>query len=223
MLEVKMMKINYDLVMEKQLEEIEKNKIKPKLLLHSCCAPCSSAILEFLQEYFEITVYFFNPNITFQEEYMKRLEEQKEYHKKRGYQINVIEGRYNSEIDFFQSIKGLENEKEGGKRCHQCYRIRLEETAKKAKEDGYEYFTTVLSISPMKNAQWINEIGEEFEKEYRVKFLNGDFKKKSRYLRSIEISKEYELYRQDYCGCIFSKLEREKNEKEKRENNGGER
>lgn len=97
-----MMKINYDLVMEKQLEEIEKNKIKPKLLLHSCCAPCSSAILEFLQEYFEITVYFFNPNITFQEEYMKRLEEQKEYHKKRGYQINVIEGRYNSEIDFFK-------------------------------------------------------------------------------------------------------------------------
>lgn len=218
-----MMKINYDLVMEKQLEEIEKNKIKPKLLLHSCCAPCSSAILEFLQEYFEITVYFFNPNITFQEEYLKRLEEQKEYHKKRGYQINVIEGRYNPEIDFFQNIKGLENEKEGGRRCHQCYRIRLEETVKKAKEDGYEYFTTVLSISPMKNAQWINEIGEELEKKYEVKFLNGDFKKKSRYLRSIEVSKEYELYRQDYCGCIFSKLEREKIEKEKREKNGGER
>lgn len=217
------MKINYDLVMEKQLKEIEKNKIKPKLLLHSCCAPCSSAILEFLQEYFEITIYFFNPNITFQEEYLKRLEEQKEYHKKRGYQINVIEGRYNPDIDFFQNIKGLENEKEGGKRCHQCYRIRLEETVKKAKEDGYEYFTTVLSISPMKNAQWINEIGEELEKKYEVKFLNGDFKKKGRYLRSIEVSKEYELYRQDYCGCIFSKLEREKIEKEKREKNGGER
>lgn len=217
------MKINYDLVMEKQLKEIEKKEIKPRLLLHSCCAPCSSAILEFLQEYFEITIYFFNPNITFQEEYLKRFEEQKEYHKKRGYQINVIEGRYNPDIDFFQSIKGLENEKEGGKRCHQCYRIRLEETAKKAKEDGYKYFTTVLSISPMKNAQWINEIGEELEKKYGVKFLNGDFKKKSRYLRSIEISKEYELYRQDYCGCIFSKLEREKIEKEKREKNGGER
>lgn len=217
------MKINYDLVMEKQLKEIEKNKIKPRLLLHSCCAPCSSAILEFLQDYFEITIYFFNPNITFQEEYLKRLEEQKEYHKKRGYQINVIEGRYNPKIDFFQNIKGLENEKEGGKRCHQCYRIRLEETVKKAKEDGYEYFTTVLSISPMKNAQWINEIGEKLEKKYEVKFLNGDFKKKSRYLRSIEVSKEYELYRQDYCGCIFSKLEREKIEKEKREKNGGER
>ncbi|WP_373076565.1 epoxyqueuosine reductase QueH [Fusobacterium varium] len=217
------MKINYDLVMEKQLKEIEKNKIKPRLLLHSCCAPCSSAILEFLQEYFEITIHFFNPNITFQEEYLKRLEEQKEYHKKRGYQINVIEGRYNPEIDFFQNIKGLENEKEGGRRCHQCYRIRLEETVKKAKEDGYEYFTTVLSISPMKNAQWINEIGKELEKKYEVKFLNGDFKKKSRYLRSIEVSKEYELYRQDYCGCIFSKLEREKIEKEKREKNGGER
>lgn len=217
------MKINYDLAMENQLKEIKKSERKPKLLLHSCCAPCSSAILEFLQEYFEITIYFFNPNITFEEEYIKRLEEQREYHKKRGYKINVIEGRYNPEVDFFQKIKGLENEREGGKRCYQCYNLRLEETAKKAKEMEYEYFTTVLSISPMKNAQWINEIGEELGKKYGIKFLSGDFKKKSRYLRSIEISKEYELYRQDYCGCIFSKLEREKIEKEKREKNGGER
>lgn len=191
------MKINYDLAMENQLQEIKKSENKPRLLLHSCCAPCSSAILEFLQEYFEITVYFFNPNITFEEEYLKRLEEQKEYHKKRGYKINVVEGEYNPEIDFFQKVKGLENEREGGKRCHQCYNLRLEETAKKAQELGYDYFTTVLSISPMKNAQWINEIGEELGKKYGIKFLNGDFKKKSRYLRSIEISKEYELYRQD--------------------------
>lgn len=212
------MKINYDLAMENQLQEIKKSENKPRLLLHSCCAPCSSAILEFLQEYFEITVYFFNPNITFEEEYLKRLEEQKEYHKKRGYRINVVEGEYNPEIDFFQKVKGLENEREGGKRCHQCYNLRLEETAKKAQELGYDYFTTVLSISPMKNAQWINEIGEELGKKYDIKFLNGDFKKKSRYLRSIEISKEYELYRQDYCGCIFSKVEREKIEKD-----GGER
>lgn len=217
------MKINYDLAMENQLQEIKKSENKPRLLLHSCCAPCSSAILEFLQEYFEITVYFFNPNITFEEEYMKRLEEQKEYHKKRGYKINVVEGEYNPEIDFFQKVKGLENEREGGKRCYQCYNLRLEETAKKAQELGYDYFTTVLSISPMKNAQWINEIGEELGKKYGIKFLNGDFKKKSRYLRSIEISKEYELYRQDYCGCIFSKVEREKIEKEKKEKDGGER
>ena len=217
------MKINYDLAMENQLQEIKKSENKPRLLLHSCCAPCSSAILEFLQEYFEITVYFFNPNITFEEEYLKRLEEQKEYHKKRGYKINVVEGEYNPEIDFFQKVKGLENEREGGKRCHQCYNLRLEETAKKAQELGYDYFTTVLSISPMKKAQWINEIGEELGKRYGIKFLNGDFKKKSRYLRSIEISKEYELYRQDYCGCIFSKVEREKIEKEKKEKDGGER
>lgn len=217
------MKINYDLAMENQLQEIKKSENKPRLLLHSCCAPCSSTILEFLQEYFEITVYFFNPNITFEEEYLKRLEEQKEYHKKRGYKINVVEGEYNPEIDFFQKVKGLENEREGGKRCHQCYNLRLEETAKKAQELGYDYFTTVLSISPMKNAQWINEIGEELGKKYGIKFLNGDFKKKSRYLRSIEISKEYELYRQDYCGCIFSKVEREKIEKEKKEKDGGER
>ena len=217
------MKINYDLAMENQLQEIKKSENKPRLLLHSCCAPCSSAISEFLQEYFEITVYFFNPNITFEEEYLKRLEEQKEYHKKRGYKINVVEGEYNPEIDFFQKVKGLENEREGGKRCHQCYNLRLEETAKKAQELGYDYFTTVLSISPMKNAQWINEIGEELGKKYGIKFLNGDFKKKSRYLRSIEISKEYELYRQDYCGCIFSKVEREKIEKEKKEKDGGER
>ncbi|WP_443863593.1 epoxyqueuosine reductase QueH [Fusobacterium ulcerans] len=217
------MKINYDLAMENQLQEIKKSENKPRLLLHSCCAPCSSAILEFLQEYFEITVYFFNPNINFEEEYLKRLEEQKEYHKKRGYKINVVEGEYNPEIDFFQKVKGLENEREGGKRCHQCYNLRLEETAKKAQELGYDYFTTVLSISPMKNAQWINEIGEELGKKYGIKFLNGDFKKKSRYLRSIEISKEYELYRQDYCGCIFSKVEREKIEKEKKEKDGGER
>lgn len=217
------MKINYDLALENQLQEIKKSENKPRLLLHSCCAPCSSAILEFLHEYFEITVYFFNPNITFEEEYLKRLEEQKEYHKKRGYKINVVEGEYNPEIDFFQKVKGLENEREGGKRCHQCYNLRLEETAKKTQELGYDYFTTVLSISPMKNAQWINEIGEELGKKYGIKFLNGDFKKKSRYLRSIEISKEYELYRQDYCGCIFSKVEREKIEKEKKEKDGGER
>lgn len=209
------MKINYEILMEQQLKEIEKTGIKPKLLLHSCCAPCSSAILEFLQNYFDITVYFYNPNITFEEEYYKRLNEQREYHEKRGYSIKVIEGNYNPKEDFFKQVKGLEDRKEGGERCFKCYTLRMETTAQKAKELGFDYFSTVLSISPLKNAQWINEIGEKLSEKYGIKFLNGDFKKKNRYLRSTEISREYELYRQDYCGCVFSKMEREVKEKEK--------
>ena len=209
------MKINYEILMEQQLKEIEKTGIKPKLLLHSCCAPCSSAILEFLQNYFDITVYFYNPNITFEEEYYKRLNEQREYHEKRGYSIKVIEGNYNPKEDFFKQVKGLEDKKEGGERCFKCYTLRMEATAQKAKELGFDYFSTVLSISPLKNAQWINEIGEKLSEKYGIKFLNGDFKKKNRYLRSTEISREYELYRQDYCGCVFSKMEREAKEKEK--------
>ena len=209
------MKINYEILMEQQLKEIEKTGIKPKLLLHSCCAPCSSAILEFLQNYFDITVYFYNPNITFEEEYYKRLNEQREYHEKRGYSIKVIEGKYDPREDFFKQVKGLEDRKEGGERCFKCYTLRMEATAQKAKELGFDYFSTVLSISPLKNAQWINEIGEELSEKYGIKFLNGDFKKKNRYLRSTEISREYELYRQDYCGCVFSKMEREAKEKEK--------
>lgn len=209
------MKINYGILMENQLKEIEKTGTKPKLLLHSCCAPCSSAILEFLQNYFDITVYFYNPNITFEEEYYKRLNEQREYHEKRGYSIKVIEGKYDPREDFFKQVKGLEDRKEGGERCFKCYTLRMEATAQKAKELGFDYFSTVLSISPLKNAQWINEIGEELSEKYGIKFLNGDFKKKNRYLRSTEISREYELYRQDYCGCVFSKMEREAKEKEK--------
>lgn len=209
------MKINYEILMENQLKEIEKTGIKPKLLLHSCCAPCSSAILEFLQNYFDTTVYFYNPNITFEEEYYKRLNEQREYHEKRGYSIRVIEGKYDPKEDFFKQVKGLEDRKEGGERCFKCYTLRMEATAQKAKELGFDYFSTVLSISPLKNAQWINEIGEELSKKYDIKFLNGDFKKKNRYLRSTEISREYELYRQDYCGCVFSKMEREAKKKEK--------
>ena len=209
------MKINYEILMEPQLKEIEKTGIKPKLLLHSCCAPCSSAILEFLQNYFDITVYFYNPNITFEEEYYKRLNEQREYHEKRGYSIRVIEGNYDPKEDFFKQVKGLEDRREGGERCFKCYTLRMEATAQKAKELGFDYFSTVLSISPLKNAQWINEIGEKLSEKYGIKFLNGDFKKKNRYLRSTEISREYELYRQDYCGCVFSKMEREVKEKEK--------
>lgn len=203
------MKQNYDLIMEKEIQNIIKEGKKPSLLLHSCCAPCSCAVIEYLLKYFNITIFFYNPNITFEDEYRKRLNEQREYLKMRGYNIEVIEGRYFPKEEFFDKVKGLEKAKEGGERCFQCYGLRLEETAIKAKELGFDYFTSALSISPMKNSQWINEIGNSLGEKYQIKFLNGDFKKKSRYLQSINISKEYHLYRQDYCGCVFSKMERE--------------
>ena len=214
-----MIKINYDLEMQKIIDNLqnEENK-KPKLLLHSCCAPCSSIVIELLKEYFDITIFYYNPNITEKEEYYKRYEEMLEYIEKRHYHIKVAEGRYNPKEDFFQKVKGLEDRKEGGERCYKCYYLRMEETAKKAVAEEYDYFTTALSISPMKNSTWINEIGDILSKEYGIKYLYGDFKKKGRYQESIKISKEYNLYRQDYCGCIFSKIEREeyirsKNEK----------
>jgi predicted adenine nucleotide alpha hydrolase (AANH) superfamily ATPase len=205
-----MMKINYQKILEEVLEDIKHSGKTPKLLLHSCCAPCSSYVLEYLSNYFEITVNFYNPNITFNEEYSKRLEEQKAFNKdmKVKNEIKLIEGRYDVG-DFFRYVEGLEDCKEGGERCFKCYRLRLEDTAKKAKEMGFEYFSTVLSISPLKNAQKINEIGKELEEKYGVKFLTGDFKKKNGYKRSVELSKDHDLYRQDYCGCVFSKVERE--------------
>lgn len=210
-----MNKINYDLEMQKILENLKKNETgkKPKLFLHSCCAPCCSTVIELLKEYFDITIFYYNPNITENEEYHKRYEEMLEYIEKREYSILVEEGKYNPKEDFFEKIRGLEDRKEGGERCYKCYRLRMEETAKKAKEEGFDYFTTALSISPMKNSAWINEIGENLEKEYGIKYLYGDFKKKGRYQESIKISKNFNLYRQDYCGCIFSKIEREENKK----------
>ena len=214
-----MIKINYDLEMQKILEKLKDEERKPKLLLHSCCAPCSSTVIELLKEYFDITIYYYNPNITENEEYHKRYDEMTEYVKKREYDISVLEGRYNPKEDFFEKVKGLENVREGGERCYKCYRLRMEETSKKAREEGYDYFTTALSISPMKNSAWINEIGENLSKEYGIKYLYGDFKKKGRYVESIKISKDYNLYRQDYCGCIFSKMERKAVEKKKQEAN----
>lgn len=207
------MKQNYDLLMEKQLLEIKKEQNKPRLLLHSCCAPCSAAVIEYLLNFFDITIFFYNPNITVHEEYLKRLNEQRDYHAKRGYNIQVIEGRYEPLSDFFDVVKGLEKAKEGGERCFKCYNLRMFETALRAKELNFDYFSTALSISPIKNAQWINEIGIKISEELGVKFLFGDFKKKGRYLRGVQISKEYELYRQDYCGCVFSKIERTNNRK----------
>lgn len=210
-----MIKINYDLKMQNILDELKKENKKPKLLLHSCCAPCCSTVIELLKEYFDITIFYYNPNITENEEYHKRFEEMVDYIGKREYSIPVEEGRYNPKEDFFEKIKGLEDKKEGGERCYKCYHLRMRETAEKAKAEGYDYFTTALSISPMKNSAWINEIGENLEKEYGIKYLYGDFKKKGRYVESIKISKDYDLYRQDYCGCIFSKLERKAKEQVK--------
>ncbi len=193
---------NYDKI---QNEIINEQKGDAKLLIHSCCAPCSSYCLEKLSPHFKIDVFYYNPNITNNEEYDKRLIEQITFTKKvYGENISVIAGEYNPS-DFITAVKGMEELKEGDKRCKICYLLRLEETAKKAKELGYDYFTTTLSVSPYKNANWLNEIGEELEKKYGVKYLYADFKKGGGYLRSIELSKEYELYRQDYCGCEFSK------------------
>lgn len=206
---------NYSKELEKIMENPE-NKGK-QLFLHSCCAPCSSYVLEYLRNFFRITVFYFNPNITGDEEYQKRVAEQKrliaEMNRQSGYPIEVIEGEYKKEL-FFDSVRGLEDCKEGGERCFVCYELRLRETALRAKEKGADYFTTTLSISPLKNAEKINEIGEHLSAEYGVTHLPSDFKKKNGYKRSIELSKEYDLYRQDYCGCIFSKVERDKTKQE---------
>ncbi len=195
--------MNYDNLME---EELKKIPMGSNLLLHACCAPCSSAVLERLGNYFHITIFFYNPNITEEVEYNKRLDEIKKFIKKFKikYPINIIEGNYEPK-KFFDIAKDLENEKERGKRCYKCYNLRLEETAKIASNLNFDYFTTTLSLSPHKNSTWINEIGENLDKLYQANYLYSDFKKKNGYKRSIELSKEYNLYRQDYCGCIYSK------------------
>lgn len=209
----------------KELDEIlckPENKGK-KLFLHSCCAPCSSYVLEYLRPFFQITVFYYNPNITEEPEYRHRVEEQKrligEFNKgleiieaseggvepgsKEAYPIQIIEGDYSREL-FFERVRGLEDCPEGGARCFVCYELRLWETALRAKEQEADYFTTTLTISPLKNAAKINEIGERIAGETGVAFLPSDFKKKNGYKRSVELSKEYDLYRQDYCGCIYS-------------------
>jgi len=198
-----MLKINYQLVLEK---EIENNKDRiPKLLLHSCCAPCSSYVLEYLSEFFEIAVFYYNPNIYPPEEYFKREEEQKRFIEKIPAKnpIHFIAGEFEEE-KFYETVKGMENEPEGGQRCFACYALRLEKTAQEAQKGGFDYFTTTLSISPHKNAQELNRIGDEIAAEYGVKYLFSDFKKKGGYKRSCELSAEYGMYRQDYCGCIYS-------------------
>lgn len=198
------MKINYDKELEKILDSIHD---KPSLLLHSCCGPCSSYVLNYLKDYFKITVLYYNPNIDTCEEFNKRLEEQKRLIKEMSLDINVI-SEYNHS-DFEKIVKGLEDVPEGGSRCFKCYRLRLLKTVQKARKENFDFFGTTLSVSPHKNADKLNEIGLELEREYGVKYLVSDFKKKNGYIKSIEFSRKYHLYRQDYCGCIYSKRQRE--------------
>lgn len=201
-----MVKVNYQKQLDKIIDEIQNNSKTPTLLLHSCCAPCSSYVLEYLSQYFKITVFYYNPNISPKEEYIKRVEEQKRLISQLPVKnpVDFIEGDYEPQ-DFYDIAKGLEQVPEGGERCFNCYKLRLEKTAKLAYDLNMDYFTTTLSISPYKNALKLNEIAEELSEIYSVKNLPSDFKKKEGYKRSIQLSKEYDLYRQDYCGCIFSK------------------
>ncbi len=206
---------NFQKELEKIIEENQRDGKLPSLLLHSCCAPCSSYTLEYLSKFFNITVFYYNPNIYPANEYRHRVDEQKRLIAElpQENKINFIEGRFDTK-EFYSAVKGLEHIKEGGERCFACYRLRLEETAKIAKENGFDFFTTTLSISPLKISAKINEIGEELSAIYNVAHLPSDFKKKNGYKRSIELSKEYDLYRQDYCGCVFSLEERRKQQAE---------
>ncbi|MBP6062705.1 MAG: epoxyqueuosine reductase QueH [Fusobacteriaceae bacterium] len=201
------MKVDYEKKMQEILCLAKNDTSKKSLLLHSCCAPCSAAVLEFLKEYFDVTIFFYNPNITDGSEYIKREMEQEQYLTKNCLNIKFIKGNYDVQNDFYSVVAGYEKSPEGGERCSLCYEKRMLETAEFAKKENYDYFATVLSISPLKNSKKLNEIGEELEKKIGIKYLYADFKKKGRYQRGIEISKDNNLYRQDYCGCIFSKEE----------------
>lgn len=213
-----MNKINFNDMLNKKIAELQKNKVVPTLLLHSCCAPCSSFVLKKLSPFFNITVFYYNPNISPKEEYEKRKNEEINFIKKLNetkefnntFQIKFLDCDYDNS-EFFNKVKGLENEPEGGKRCKVCYKLRLEEVARKAKLNNFEFFSTTLSVSPYKNSQLLNEIGKDLSEKYNIEYLFSDFKKENGYKTSIELSKENNLYRQDYCGCVFSL--KEKNEK----------
>ena len=197
---------NYQKILDKTIEQHVSRNETPSLLLHACCAPCSSYVLEYLSQYFSITVFYYNPNITEEPEYRKRVTEEQRLISElpAKNKISFIEGRYDPER-FFEMAKGKEDIPEGGARCFDCYRLRIAETADVAKEKGFDYFTTTLSISPLKNAQKLNEIGGEEAKRVGVPYLFSDFKKREGYKRSIQLSAQYNLYRQNYCGCIYSK------------------
>jgi len=196
-------KINYHKEMEKELKKIKIAGIRPKLLLHTCCGPCSPYVFGVLGEVFDLTVYFFNPNIHPEKEYNKRLHEQIRLVKEMGLSYDVVTDEYHAK-PFYKTIEGLEQLGEGSKRCTSCFGLRLEQTAKKAKEAGYDYFSTSLTVSPRKPSQLLNELGIALEDKIGVKFLRSDFKKNNGYAKSVELTKKYKLYRQCYCGCIFS-------------------
>ncbi len=199
-----MPKPNYQLELDKTLKKITAENIRPKLLLHACCAPCSSYVLEYLTNYFDITVFFYNPNISPESEYLHRVNEIKRLISEMCPSVKFIEGRYEPK-KFYEMAKGLENEPERGARCVKCYRMRIEESAVIAKQNNFDYFTTTLSISPQKDSHVLNSIGKEISEIYNVPYLYSDFKKKGGYKRSIELSAEFHLYRQNFCGCIYSK------------------
>lgn len=204
-MEKAMNKRNYQRELDQLIERLPGNFV-PSLLLHSCCAPCSSYCLEYLTEYFSVTVLYYNPNISPASEYEKRVDELKRLINElpAKHPVSFLEGRYIPD-EFYSAVKGLENEPEGGKRCHVCYELRLREAAAAAAANSFDYFTTTLSISPLKDAEKLNEIGGKLSAEYKVNYLYSDFKKKNGYKRSIELSQKYGLYRQNFCGCAFSK------------------
>ena len=220
-----MNKRNYAKELDKIIEENQRSEKRPKLLLHACCAPCSSYCLEYLREFFDVTVFFYNPNITADAEYKKRVEEEKRLiaelnlqveeqffpemnSTKRAGKIGIIEGEYDPKV-FYDAVRGYEDCREGGDRCRKCFELRLNETARIAAEEGFDLMTTTLTISPLKNADVLNEVGEQAAGAEGITFLPSDFKKKEGYKRSIELSRKFGLYRQDFCGCSFSKAERE--------------
>lgn len=200
-------RINYQQEMEKVLQQLDTAALRPRLLLHACCAPCSSATLERLARHFDLTILYYNPNIYPPEEYHRREAELERFVEQAGYHYPVVELPYNPQ-EFYDAVKGLEQEPEKGERCTVCYRLRLEQTARYAAEHGFDWFCTTLSISPMKDPVRINTLGTELGARYGVWFLPSEFRKKDGYKRSLALSAEYGLYRQDYCGCVFSKQER---------------
>lgn len=204
-------KVNFQKIMDSLIEKNQALDIVPKLFLHSCCAPCSSYVIEYLSDFFKITVFYYNPNLYPDSEYERRVSEQKrfisEYNTKHPVEFCTTDFLPS---EFYKAVNGLEQEKEGGRRCEKCFELRLSKTAELAKKGNYDYFATTLTISPLKNAYTINKIGLDLSKKYGVAYLVSDFKKKNGFKRSTELSKEYNLYRQNYCGCVFSKKQREK-------------
>ena len=209
---------NYTKELERLIQKLQQEGKVPRLLLHACCAPCSSAVLEYLSQYFAITLLYYNPNIAPLEEYQKREAELRRLvsQMKFTHPVELLPCQYDGQA-FVQAARGLEGEPEGGKRCEACFRLRLRYAAQEAARLRFDYYTTTLSISPMKNAPLLNQLGEEIGREFGVAHLPSDFKKKDGYKRSVQLSKEYDLYRQDYCGCAFSKAQRQREKEERKE------